>query len=125
MSSNLRNVKLKMFDTVFNDLLNDLKCLRPNDSSLSLLNSLVSVISTEILVQQFMECVEEYKDEIFSKDEDFFINELPNLIGHSFAATELKRIASIWTSDSTSDEDKEIMWKYMITLTKLGMSLKQ
>lgn len=119
-----KQLRLEAFNKIFNEFLNDLNILQPNDSSLILVKAAVSIIDTETLVQQFMEYLEEYTEKILLKDESFFITELPkNLDKDSFAAKEINRVTEIWLDPQTKDDDKECIWKYFICLIKLGKSI--
>lgn len=123
METATRETKLKAFDKLFKDFVSDLCRLRPNDLTLSMLKAGIYVLPTEMLVKQYVEVIGDYTHEIYAKDEHFFINILPNEIHDSFAADELKRVSKIWKHKETTDEDKEAIWKYVIMLTKLGISL--
>lgn len=119
-----KQLRLEAFNKIFNEFLNDLNILQPNDSSLFLVKAAISVIDTETLVQQFMDYVDEYTEKILLKDESFFITELPkNLDKDSFAAKEINRITEIWLDPQTKEDDKECIWKYFTCLLKLGKSI--
>lgn len=116
--------RLVIFDQLFNEFLNDLDKYKPGDSTLYYVKMAISVLSTETLVDQFMEIVGEYSTQILSKDESFFLETLPNDIdSNSFAGQELNKVTQIWKDPNTNNDTKKIMWNYMCSLLKLGQYL--
>jgi hypothetical protein len=106
------------------ELLNDISIIRPNDPTLIWVKTAISMMSKELLVQQFTESIIVYEDKILKKDESFFLDELhKELDADSFAAKELSKIRSIWNDPSTTKDTKECIWKYFILLLKLGKKI--
>ncbi len=119
--TNIRNIKLNAFSKVFNDFLNNLDKLQPNDTSLLLIRTTINILSTETLVNQFMSYTDKYTHKILNKDESFFINELPG--DNSFISNEINRLSKLWIHNEITEDDKECIWNYFISLVKLGKSI--
>lgn len=119
-----RQLQIDTFHKLFMELLNDISIIRPNDPTLIWVKTAISMMSKELLVQQFTESIIVYEDKILKKDESFFLDELhKELDADSFAAKELSKIRSIWNDPSTTKDTKECIWKYFILLLKLGKKI--
>lgn len=119
-----RQTQLETFHKLFMELLNDLSVIKPGDSTLIWVKTAVSMLSTEILVEQFMEYVTVYADKILKKDETFFLDELHKEVDKdSFAGKEISKVRAIWIDPNTTDDTKECIWKYFILLLKLGKKI--
>lgn len=119
-----RQTQLETFHKLFMELLNDLSVIKPGDSTLIWVKTAVSMLSTEVLVEQFMEYVNVYADKILNKDESFFLDELHKEVDKdSFAGKEISKVRTIWIDPSTTAETKECIWKYFILLLKLGKKI--
>ncbi len=116
-----RQTQLETFHKLFMELLNDLSVIKPGDATLLWVKTAVSMLSTEFLVEQFMEYVNVYADKILKKDESFFLDELHNEVDKdSFAGKEISKVRAIWIDPHTTADTKECIWKYFILLLKLG-----
>lgn len=119
-----KQIQIDTFHKLFMELLNDLSVIRPNDSTLIWVKTAISMMSKELLVQQFTESIIMYEDKILKKDESFFLDELHKELDEgSFAAKELSKIRTIWNDPSTTTDTKECIWKYFIILLKLGKKI--
>lgn len=127
MSSNVELIKIKTFCDLFKEFLNDLVSLHPNDSSLVLLKTTITLLSAttpKLLVSQFMEYTTPYKDKILNKDESFFLNNLQNDIqdeSYSWINDEINKVKYYWPE--TSQDTKDKIWKYFQAFIKLGNSI--
>ena len=125
MSGDITAIKYKAFRTLFEEFMDNLEKIQPNDSSLKMLRSLSSMMPTELIVSQFMSVVDPYKDKIYAKDESFFLNELTldqEYVG-SFIMKEVNKISELWVSPILTEYNKECIWSYFINLMKLGYSI--
>ncbi len=119
-----KQLQIDTFHKLFMELLTDLSVIRPNDSTLIWVKTAISIMSKELLVQQFTESIIVYEDKILKKDESFFLDELhKELEKESFAAKELSKIRAIWNDPTTTSDTKECIWKYFIILIKLGKKI--
>jgi len=113
---------VETFYTVFMELLNDISTIKPNDPTLMMVKAAVSVLSTEMIINQFMNYTEPYKEKILNKDESFFINEIhKDVKDNSFAAREINKVRDIWCDPETTNDTKQCIWKYFTVLIKLGL----
>lgn len=121
-----KELKIKTFHKIFNELLNDISIIKPNDQTLIWVKSAISFLEPATLIDQFMSYIDAYADKILNKDESFFMNELhKDVEENSFASREINKITDIWKDPSTTDYTKECIWKYFILLLKLGKSIKK
>lgn len=119
-----RQSQIETFHKLFMELLNDLSIIKPNDSTLIWVKTAISLMSKELLVEQFMEYINVYADKILNKDETFFLDELHKEIDKdSFAGKEISKVRTIWNDPSTTTDTKECIWKYFILLLKLGKKI--
>ena len=113
-----------IFYKLFVDFLDDLSRIRPSDSILFIAKNAVLLISKETLVTNFMDYVSDFSHKILERDESFFINSTDfhsQVIGEdSFIKSEFDRIKMIWMSEDTTDESKQMIWAYLISLVKFG-----
>lgn len=121
-------LKQKYYDAYyknFNELIDNISVIKPNDSSLSLFkigaNTMVQVSGHNVLVDNINDVVKNYSDKILKRDESFFLNELSNeFSGISFIINEINKIKEIWLDPETSNANKEIIWKHFIIFAKLS-----
>jgi len=122
----MKQKNLETFHKIFMELLNDLSCIKPDDPTLLFVKTGVSLLSTELLVDQFMSYIDPYVDKILKRDESFFINELhKDVKENSFASKEINKVRDIWVDPRTSDDTKKCIWDYFNILTKLGITIRK
>lgn len=113
-----------IFYTLFVDFLNDLSFLKPNDTTLFLAKNAISLINKDTLVLNFMDYIKDIQDKILDRDESFFLNDKnfhkQYINNDSFVSSEFDRIKDIWFSKETSDESKDMIWNYLISLIRFG-----
>ena len=121
---------IKMFCTILGDFFEDLYKSYP-DPSLFILKQTSKAMMTatpRLVVENFMFCVEPYKERILKKDESFFIkgglaNNLKNT-DYGFLVDEINKVSEIWNRPETSMKTKESIWKYFGALITLGSKIK-
>lgn len=119
-----RMYKLETFNKLFMELLNDLSIIKPKDSTLLWVKTIVSMLDNETLVSQFMEYIGPFSDKILNRDESFFLNDLhKELEEDTFAAKEMDKVRTIWRDPTTSEDTKSYLWNYLVLLVKLGNSI--
>lgn len=121
---------VKTFCTVLDDFFEDLYQSYPDPSLFILKQTSKAMMRTtpRLIVENFMYCVEPYKDKLLKKDESFFINgglanNLKNT-DYGFLIDEINKVAEIWNRPETSPKTKESIWKYFHALITLGSKLK-
>ncbi len=118
------------FCSVLSDFLNDMYKSYPDASLLVLLQTtqMMSRATPELLISNFMMCVEDYKEKILNRDESFFLEGgLSNKLEgtpYSFLMEEIEKVRSIWNDPKTSSSTKKAIWKYFEILIRFGMKLK-
>jgi hypothetical protein len=120
---------VKTFCNVLGDFLDDLYQSYP-DPSLYILKQTSKAMATaspRSVVENFMSCIEPYKDKLIKRDETFFINggltmNLKNT-KYSYLVDELNKISEIWNRSDTSKKTKDGIWKYFQILIALGSKL--
>lgn len=123
--------KQKFYDAYynnFNELLDNLTIIRPNDISFLTFKGCVSMYvginGKNSLVDTMNLYIKDYTDKIIKKDESFFLKELiNNFKDDSFVVSEISKIREIWMDPSTSLESKEIIWKHFIIFARLSKIL--
>jgi|APGre2960657404_1045060.scaffolds.fasta_scaffold00054_23 hypothetical protein len=128
MSSDNNKLKIDLFTTQFNQLINDLIELYPNDNSLTLLQTVANgmiFMNPNSFVKTTVDYLKPYNEKILIKDESFFLNEIiADFENHTFIADEIKKVHDIWIKPETSDATKQSIWKYFIFMVKLGKTIK-
>jgi hypothetical protein len=120
---------VKTFCTVLGDFLEDLYLSYPDPSLFILKQTTKGMMTTcpKKLVENFMECIDPYKDKLLKKDETFFINGglATNLADtkYGFLVDELNKISDIWKREDTSKKTKDGIWSYFQVLIQLGSKL--
>jgi hypothetical protein len=110
-STSTKQTLLLQIDNFFNDLCNTF----PNNKELNIFKekfSLLRKANSSIIVDYFVMYVYPFKQNIISKDENFFLDGGGQ--GEITAEAGLKfrdNIKKLWVSDM-SDENKEVVWKY-------------
>ena len=105
-----------MFCSILNDFLNDMYRSYPDPSLLILLNATKTMISFSplMVVQNFMLCINDYKDKIRTRDTSFFLGgELANNLeggSYSFLVEEINKVAEIWRRPETTEKTKNSIW---------------
>lgn len=120
---------IKTFCTVLGDFFEDLYQSYPDPSLFLLKQTSKAMMATtpKLVVQNFMYCIEPYKDRLLQKDESFFIkgglaNNLKNT-EYGFLIDEINKVSEIWIRPETSDKTKESIWKYFRALITLGLKV--
>jgi len=120
MSNTLR---ITAFCNLFQEFLTDLSQSFPNEGNLKfVLNSMKMMRSLgqdKVIVEQFMTNVGPYADKIIAKDESFFLQSEFDT-DDSYIADEIQRIKGIWMNPNTSQDTKECIHKYFVSLLKIG-----
>lgn len=121
-------LKIKLFNLQFTELLGELVRLYPLDNSLRLLqtssNGMI-YMNPKSFAETVIEYLTPYNDKIIAKDESFFLNEIINdFEDTNFIADEIKKVHSIWSSPETTTDTKNTIWKYFIFMVKLGKTIK-
>lgn len=120
---------IKTFCSVLIDFLDDLYQSYPDPNLFILKQTTRAMVvsSPRSVVENFMSCVEPYKDKLINRDESFFINGglTANLSStkYSFLVDELNKISEIWNRPETSKKTKDGIWKYFQILLNLGSKL--
>lgn len=127
MTNKKELVEQKYYEN-FNELIDNLSVIRPNDTKLYIFkgftSSYVAFYGVSSLIQNMNNYVKNYTKEILKKDENFFINELKNDFNDdSFIADEISKIKDIWLHPETTIEQKNIIWKHFIIFAKLSKLL--
>lgn len=120
--------KQKFYDAYynnFNELLDNLGIIRPNDMSLLTFKTCVSMYvninGKNSLVNTMNLYVKDYTEKIIKRDESFFLQELINEFkDDSFIVSEISKIREIWIDPSTSIESKDTIWKHFIIFARLS-----
>jgi hypothetical protein len=117
---------LELFDKLFQEFITDLDTLQPNDPGLATMKAAMMFLPTNLVVGQFQTYVGEYYNHIQTKNEEFFINELPKQItANSYAGQQLQRVLIIWKDPKTTDDTKDTIWKYFQCLSKLAKKISE
>jgi hypothetical protein len=118
-----KKIFLETFYKQFFDFLTELDKMYPNDSDFSTFSTKLSVLKTvnPMLPIQFIktEIIEKYQEQIFKKDESFFINSKD--IEQSSEINIFFKLKS-YITDMT-EENKEIVWSYIHIIVKLTMKI--
>jgi len=118
-----KKIFLDTFYKQFFDFLNELDKMYPNDSDFSTFSTKLSVLKTvnPMLPIQFIktEIIEKYQEQIFKKDESFFVNSKD--IEQSSEINIFFKLKS-YITDMT-EENKEIVWAYIHIIVKLTMKI--
>jgi len=115
---NLFNNKLNEFFTDLITVFPDIKEFQTFQSGLSVLKN-VNVKSPQIIFNNHI--LNKFKEEILKKDENFFLNEAEYDIlvkETDYWLDFIKQLKIIWKT--MSDENKEIIWKYLHILCILS-----
>jgi len=118
-----KKIFLDTFYKQFFDFLTELDKMYPNDSDFSTFSTKLSVLKTvnPMLPIQFIktEIIEKYQEQIFKKDESFFVNSKD--IEQSSEINIFFKLKS-YITDMT-EENKEIVWAYIHIIVKLTMKI--
>jgi hypothetical protein len=118
-----KKIFLDTFYKQFFDFLTELDKMYPNDSDFSTFSTKLSVLKTvnPMLPIQFIktEIIEKYQEQIFKKDESFFVNSKD--IEQSSEINIFFKLKS-YITDMT-EENKEIVWSYIHIIVKLTMKI--
>lgn len=114
----LFNEKLNEFFTDIIAVFPDIKDFKTFKSGLSVLKN-INVKSPQIIFNNHI--LNKFKEEIYKKDENFFLNEAEYDIlskETDYWLDFIKQIKNIWKT--MSEENKEIVWKYLHILCILS-----
>jgi hypothetical protein len=118
-----KKIFLDTFYKQFSDFLTELDKMYPNDSDFSTFSTKLSVLKTvnPMLPIQFIktEIIEKYQEQIFKKDESFFVNSKD--IEQTSEINIFFKLKS-YITDMT-EENKEIVWSYIHIIVKLTMKI--
>jgi hypothetical protein len=118
-----KKIFLDTFYKQFSDFLTELDKMYPNDSDFSAFSTKLTVLKTvnPMLPIQFIktEIIEKYQEQIFKKDESFFVNSKD--IEQSSEINIFFKLKS-YITDMT-EENKEIVWSYIHIIVKLTMKI--
>ena len=118
-----KKIFLDTFYKQFFDFLTELDKMYPNDSDFSTFSTKLSVLKivNPMLPIQFIktEIIEKYQEQIFKKDESFFVNSKD--IEQSSEINIFFKLKS-YITDMT-EENKEIVWSYIHIIVKLTMKI--
>lgn len=118
-----KKIFLDTFYKQFFDFLTELDKMYPNDSDFSTFSTKLSVLKTvnPMLPIQFIktEIIEKYQEQIFKKDESFFVNSKD--IEQTSEINIFFKLKS-YITDMT-EENKEIVWSYIHIIVKLTMKI--
>lgn len=118
-----KKIFLDTFYKQFFDFLNELDKMYPNDSDFSTFSTKLSVLKivNPMLPIQFIktEIIEKYQEQIFKKDESFFVNSKD--IEQTSEINIFFKLKS-YITDMT-EENKEIVWAYIHIIVKLTMKI--
>lgn len=113
------------FCQILTAFINDLYKTYP-DASLLAFKTVVSglvAVSPHKVVENFMGCVEDYREKLEAHDESFFLDGglASSLDGEfNFLVDEINKVVKIWRDPKTTDKTRESIWKYFDILLKLG-----
>lgn len=120
---------LKAFCKNFMDLLEDLIRIFPEQVDFRMFQMGLRMISErepQFIMSQFIDNVMQYREKIVSKDESFFLDDRSNSIESQVQnkagagmVEKVLNLKSLW-KDKLSEENKDIIWKYMQVLVLLA-----
>jgi len=120
---------LKAFCKNFLDLIEDLIRIFPEQVDFRMFQMGLRMISErepEFIMRQFIDNVMQYREKIVSKDESFFLDDRSNSIESQVQnkagagmVEKVLNLKSLW-KDKLSEENKDIIWKYMQVLVLLA-----
>lgn len=117
---------VKTFCSILDDFFNDIYQSYPDPSLFVLKQMSKAMMKTtpKLVVENFMNCIEPYKEKLLKKDETFFTegglaNNLKNT-DYGFLIEEINKVSDIWNRKETSHKTKEGIWKYFQALITVG-----
>lgn len=120
-------VQIKIFNDILDQFFDYLEQTFPDfRSDLILTRSTAEFIrksNPRLVVEQFMTSVIPYQKEIFSCNENFFLNFESNLSSSELTSENLLvglKIKTLWLSSDTSEQKKAWIWLYFQKLLKAG-----
>lgn len=120
--------RIKKFNTIFTEFLNELGYMYPSDYKLKLLIYTVSgmvAYDPETLALTVASQLMPYYDRIKSRDELFFIDDLSkDFEPGSLVSGEIERIKIIWANPDTTSDTKDCIWVYFNKFIDIGNKLK-
>ena len=120
---------LSAFNNQIDNFLDDLMIVCPNEKEFSMLKNgigLVRKTNPRLILNQFVEMIFPYKDQILLRNESFFMmkdyqDDFTN-VSSDYISKVTNNLKRIWQGDITDDE-REKIWEYfnsLITLAELA-----
>lgn len=123
-----QELRITTFNNLFNDFLNDLSILYPNDATLNLCKACISttlIFDNKFIINEFKKTILQYQEHILSKNEAYFLDHTfkENFNDDDFIKNEINKIVNIWKDPKTDEATKKKTWNYMIKLVKLAKTI--
>jgi hypothetical protein len=121
---------LTKFNQTFNEFIDDIISLYPNDVDLRVYQKLLTAAlsyNSQLIINTFKESVvTEFGDQLLNRDETFFLNkDYSDLINKNENNVEynaiIKKIKDYWST--MSDNNKDTIWKYFRVLILLSKKI--
>lgn len=116
-----------LFCKILSEFTTDLYKSYPDNSLLLFINAVnaLSVTTPGIVVENFMLCIEPYKEYIRNKDPSFLLNgmvhkHIEREKEYSWLGAEIEKICDIWKRPETPVKTKDAIFKYIQLLAKIG-----
>lgn len=116
----------QIFCKVLLDFAQDLYKSFPDNSLLLFINAVtaLSVTTPGVVVENYMYCMEPYKEYIQKKDPSFFldgkVHQDLSSSEYSWLGAEIEKICDIWRRPDTPVATKDAIFKYIQMLYKIG-----
>ena len=117
---------IKKFNLTIDNLVNDIILVFPNYEYLKVFREKFNLLikyNVRKPIEFFKDSVYSFKEQIISKDEDFFINKDYNedvqqlQYDSKWSLDQVLNLKELWTK--LNDENKEVIWTYFSVLIKL------
>lgn len=119
--------KVNIFCDLLDQFLQELYTAHPDASLYTIikLTQAMRYMYPREIVNQFMECILPYENQIINRDENFFLDGgLTKDYNHSaLAMQEIDKVTSIWKDPQTSDQTRKCIWEYFNLLLITGKSI--
>lgn len=112
---------VSMFNEKLSSMVNEVVQMYPSMNDFKVLKGKLSTALTltpKLTIEIFGTHVLKYEEQIMKKDEEFFLN----LDFSGTAVEEFSHLRDVYTSSSA--ENKDCLWKYIILLTKVSKKYK-
>ena len=114
MSNNSIDIKIQAFCNLFNEFLDDLSRMYPNDMSLKMLKNACSIMimtNNKSFIFQVMNIISPYSEKILARDEEFFKTTFKDDLEDSYILQEFHKVHDIWVNPDTTKNTKECIWE--------------